>query len=76
MDLYQDGLPHHLPKLSEIKEMLIAYVCPVMKTYRLKGGTIGYKGNVLSIEQDIGGLQSPTSSGTTVAYLSPCKQPP
>ena len=58
MDPYRDGFPHHLPKLSEIEEMLIARVYPVMKTYRLKGGTIGYKGDVLNIEQDIGGLVS------------------
>eukprot|EP00957_Ditylum_brightwellii_P048508 3681276-Ditylum_brightwellii.AAC.1 len=43
MDPYQDGFPHHLPKLFKIKEMLIDCVYPVMKTYRLKGGTIGYK---------------------------------
>eukprot|EP00957_Ditylum_brightwellii_P046943 3562678-Ditylum_brightwellii.AAC.1 len=40
MDPYQDGFPHHFPKLSKIKEMLIACVYPVMKTYPLKGGTI------------------------------------
>eukprot|EP00957_Ditylum_brightwellii_P005013 382098-Ditylum_brightwellii.AAC.1 len=38
--------------------MLIAQVYPVMKTYCLKGGTISYKGDVLNIEQDIGGLVS------------------
>eukprot|EP00957_Ditylum_brightwellii_P203191 15333592-Ditylum_brightwellii.AAC.1 len=58
MDPYQDGFSHNLPKLSKIKEMLIAYVYPVMKTYCLKGGTISYKGDVLNIEQDIGGLVS------------------
>eukprot|EP00957_Ditylum_brightwellii_P070547 5359765-Ditylum_brightwellii.AAC.1 len=45
---------HHLPKLSKIKEMLITCVYPVLKTYCLKGGTIGYKRDVLNIEQDIG----------------------
>eukprot|EP00957_Ditylum_brightwellii_P090899 6921421-Ditylum_brightwellii.AAC.1 len=39
-------------------EMFIACVYPVMKTYYLKGGTIGYKGDVLNIEQDIGELVS------------------
>eukprot|EP00957_Ditylum_brightwellii_P110852 8455088-Ditylum_brightwellii.AAC.1 len=58
MDPYQDGFPHHLPKLSKIEEMLIVCVYPVVKTYQLKGGTIGYKGDVLNIEQDIGGLVS------------------
>eukprot|EP00957_Ditylum_brightwellii_P169542 12903851-Ditylum_brightwellii.AAC.1 len=54
MDPYQDGFPHHLQKLSKIKEMLIACVYPVMKTCHLKGGMIGYKRDVLSIEQYIG----------------------
>ena len=58
IDPYQDGFPYHLPKLSRIEEMLIACVYPVMKTYCLKGGTTGYKGDVLNIEQDTGGLVS------------------
>eukprot|EP00957_Ditylum_brightwellii_P210454 15364990-Ditylum_brightwellii.AAC.1 len=53
MNPYQDGFPHHLPKLTKIEEMLIACICPKMKTYQLKGGTIGYKGNNLNTEQDI-----------------------
>eukprot|EP00957_Ditylum_brightwellii_P050575 3835116-Ditylum_brightwellii.AAC.1 len=39
-------------------EMLIACMYPVMKTYCLKGGMIGYKGDVFNIGQDIGGLVS------------------
>eukprot|EP00957_Ditylum_brightwellii_P120233 9173887-Ditylum_brightwellii.AAC.1 len=35
--------------------MLIVCVYSVMKTYWFKGGMIGYKGEVLNIEQDIGG---------------------
>eukprot|EP00957_Ditylum_brightwellii_P160407 12211189-Ditylum_brightwellii.AAC.1 len=38
--------------------MLIACVYPVMKTYCLEGGMIGYKRDVLNIEQHIGGLVS------------------
>eukprot|EP00957_Ditylum_brightwellii_P133342 10166556-Ditylum_brightwellii.AAC.1 len=53
MDPYQDGFPHHLQKLSKIKEMLIAPVYPVMKTYHLKGVLIDYKGDILNIEHDI-----------------------
>eukprot|EP00957_Ditylum_brightwellii_P006536 495217-Ditylum_brightwellii.AAC.1 len=41
-----------------MEEMLITCMYPVMKTYWLKGGTIGYKGNVLNIGQDISGLVS------------------
>eukprot|EP00957_Ditylum_brightwellii_P172560 13136858-Ditylum_brightwellii.AAC.1 len=59
--------------------MLIACVYPVMKTYCLKGGMIGYKEDVLKIEQDISSwiqrLQSLTSSNIAVAYPSLCKQP-
>eukprot|EP00957_Ditylum_brightwellii_P031816 2412466-Ditylum_brightwellii.AAC.1 len=43
MDPYQDGFPCHLPKLFKIEEMLIVCVYPVIKTYWLKLGTIGYK---------------------------------
>eukprot|EP00957_Ditylum_brightwellii_P203777 15336185-Ditylum_brightwellii.AAC.1 len=55
---YQDGFLHHLPKPFKIKEMLIACIYPVMKTYWLKGGTIGYKADILNIERDICGLVS------------------
>eukprot|EP00957_Ditylum_brightwellii_P059556 4522582-Ditylum_brightwellii.AAC.1 len=58
MDPYQDRFLHHLPKLSKIKEMLIVHIYTAMKTYQLKGDMIGYKGGVLNIEQDIGGLVS------------------
>eukprot|EP00957_Ditylum_brightwellii_P071748 5453952-Ditylum_brightwellii.AAC.1 len=58
MDPYQDGFPYHLPKFFKTKEMLIALVYHVVKTYLLKGGTIGYKDDVHSKEQGIGGLVS------------------
>eukprot|EP00957_Ditylum_brightwellii_P074553 5664751-Ditylum_brightwellii.AAC.1 len=34
MGPYQDGFPHHLPKLTKIEEILIVCVNPVMKTYQ------------------------------------------
>eukprot|EP00957_Ditylum_brightwellii_P189319 14409802-Ditylum_brightwellii.AAC.1 len=62
--------------------MLIVRVYPVMQTYGLKGGMLGYRGDILSIDQDIGGcdsgmqrLQSPMSNNTTVSYFSSSKQP-
>eukprot|EP00957_Ditylum_brightwellii_P165953 12635621-Ditylum_brightwellii.AAC.1 len=58
MDPYQDGFPQHLPKLSETEEMFIACAYPVMKIYCLEGGTVGYKGDMLNIDQDIGRLVS------------------
>ena len=42
-----------LPKLSPIEEMLIAWVHPFMRVFRLDGGMLGYKGNVANLEQDI-----------------------
>eukprot|EP00957_Ditylum_brightwellii_P021079 1588405-Ditylum_brightwellii.AAC.1 len=58
MDSYQDGFPHYLSKPSEIKEILIMRIYHVMKTYWFKEGTIGYKDDILNIEQDIVGLIS------------------
>ena len=54
LDPYKDGYPHHLPTLSDIEEIIISKVFVVMRVYRLKGsGSVGYKGNVLNIEQDL-----------------------
>eukprot|EP00957_Ditylum_brightwellii_P014999 1130618-Ditylum_brightwellii.AAC.1 len=57
MGPYQDGFPHHLPKLFKREEILIVHVYPMMKTYQLKGGMIGYKGDVFNIKQDIVGYK-------------------
>ena len=42
-----------LPKLNDIEEMFIARVHVVISMYRLSKGNIGYKGNVLNIQQDV-----------------------
>eukprot|EP00957_Ditylum_brightwellii_P203015 15332872-Ditylum_brightwellii.AAC.2 len=55
MDLFANGYPHHLSKFTQIEEMLIARVYPVMKTYWLQSGTVGCKGNGLNIEEEIQG---------------------
>eukprot|EP00957_Ditylum_brightwellii_P210511 15365059-Ditylum_brightwellii.AAC.1 len=57
MDPYQDKFPHHFPKLSKNEKMSIACIYPVIKTYQLKGGIIGYKGDVFNIEQGIAGYK-------------------
>ena len=44
------------PKLNDISQMLIAQVHPFMRVYRLEGGGVGYKGQVLNVEQDISNL--------------------
>ena len=53
MDPKIDSMYHLLPHLSNIEEMFIARVYVVMKVYRLDKGRIGYKGNILNVEQDI-----------------------
>jgi ATP-dependent DNA helicase PIF1 len=46
-------VPEELQGLSEIEEMLIARVFPVMSVYRLRGGQHGYHGNVINFPQDV-----------------------
>jgi hypothetical protein len=46
-------IPSHLPKLSWAEENLIALIMPVMRLTMTNKGTIGYKGNVINIPQDI-----------------------
>ncbi|CAG8807182.1 13042_t:CDS:1, partial [Dentiscutata erythropus] len=46
-------MPKELKGLTEIEEMLIAQVFPVMSVYRLRGGQLGYRGNVINFPQDI-----------------------
>ncbi|CAG8559029.1 9051_t:CDS:10, partial [Scutellospora calospora] len=46
-------VPEELQGLTEIEEMLIAQVFPVMVVYRLCGGQYGYRGNIINFPQDI-----------------------
>ena len=46
-------VPDELQDLTEIEEMLIARVFPVMSIYRLRGGQHGYRGNVINFPQDV-----------------------
>ena len=46
-------VPPQLEGLTQIEEMLIARVCPIMSIYRKHGGQRGYKGHVLNLTQDI-----------------------
>ena len=39
--------------LTQVEEMLISRVCPIMQVYRKHGGQRGYKGHVLNLPQDI-----------------------
>ena len=46
-------MPEELQGLTEIEEMLIARVFPVISVYRLRGGQHGYRGNVINFPQDV-----------------------
>ena len=49
-----------LPKLTQVEEMLIAMAIPVMQVFRIKGGNLGYRKNVLTIQQEITIERHPT----------------
>jgi hypothetical protein len=49
-------VPEELKGLSEIEEMLIFQVFPVITVYRLHGEQNGYKGNVINFPQDVQGF--------------------
>ena len=46
-------VPEELQGLTEIEEMLIARVFPVMSVYKLRGGQYGYRGNVINFPQNV-----------------------
>ena len=46
-------VPEQLRGLTQVEEMLISRVCPIMRVYRKHGGQRGYKGQVLNLLQDI-----------------------
>ena len=55
------GYPFWLPELTNIEEMLIALVFVNMKAYQLINGQYGYRGQVLSMEQDISDIVGATT---------------
>ena len=46
-------VPEQLKGLTQVEEMLISRVCPIMRAYRKHGGQRGYQGHVLNLPQDI-----------------------
>ena len=46
-------VPEQLKGLTQVEEMLISRVCPIMRVYRKHGGQRGYQGHVLNLPQDI-----------------------
>ena len=52
-DMDPGTVPEQLRGLTQVEEMLISRVCPIMIVYRKHGGQRGYKGHVLNLPQDI-----------------------
>jgi hypothetical protein len=51
MDPFIGGYPWHLPTLTQIEEILIARIHPVMQCYRLgRGAHVGFRGNIINLE--------------------------
>ena len=53
-DPYPKGirLPPGLVMPTQIEEMLLGRIFPIMRVFRLCNGEIGYKGSVVNVEQD------------------------
>ena len=58
--LYSDGnnmdpgpVPPALQELTQVEEMLVSPVMPMMSVYRLPHGQIGYGGHVINLPQDV-----------------------
>jgi hypothetical protein len=52
-DMDPGTVPEQLRGLTQVEEMLISRVCPIIRVYRKHGGQRGYKGHVLNLPQDI-----------------------
>ena len=48
------AVPPELQGLSQVEEMLISAVMPIMTVYRLPHGQLGYNGHVVNLPQDVG----------------------
>ena len=46
-------VPEELQGLTEIEEMLIARIFPIVSVYCLRGGQYAYRGNVINFPQDV-----------------------
>jgi hypothetical protein len=46
-------VPSQLQNLSQVEEMLISRILPIMSIYRLPHGQYGYSGHVLNLPQDV-----------------------
>ena len=55
-NMHPGEVPESLQGLTQVEEMLIARISPIMYVYRKHGGQRGYKGHVLNLSQDIQSL--------------------
>ena len=46
-------VPEELQDLTEIEEMLIAQIFPIVSVYCLREGQYSYRGNVINFPQDV-----------------------
>ena len=46
-------LSSHLQGVTQVEEMLISAVMPIMSVYRLPQGQYGYSGHVVNLPQDV-----------------------
>ena len=54
--MHPGSVPECLQNLTQVEEMLIAQVSPIMYVYRKHGGQHSYKGHVLNLSQNIQSL--------------------
>ncbi|CAG8465557.1 7408_t:CDS:2 [Gigaspora margarita] len=53
LSIFLGNIPQELYDLTDIEEMLIAQVFPVISVYKLRGGQYAYNGNVVNFPQDM-----------------------
>ena len=55
-DMDPGDVPPQLEGMTQVGQMLIAKVAPIMRVYRLKGGQYAHDGYVVNIPQDVTGF--------------------
>ena len=55
-DMDHGDVPPHLEGMTQVEQMLIAKVAPIMRVYYLKGGQYAHGGQFANIPQDVTGF--------------------
>ncbi|CAN0328963.1 unnamed protein product, partial [Ascophyllum nodosum] len=55
-DMDPGDMPPQMEGMTQIEQMLIAKVAPIMRVYRLKGGQYAHGGHHVNIPQDVTGF--------------------